>query len=652
MDSENIHPEPETQNTDPESQNSSETDSVDAEPEIQFVNFETKVDFDPFLKLDSEIEKTAEIYLEEIIHQIDFVPKPPSFRKRIFNALAFSFGLISLTVGLYAISFSISHLPMRSHFLGVDTSSLAPQVAYEKIQAEFDDLVAAPIEITTPNREIVVTPAELGVSLNLSKSIASAQKNPLVSIYSLVAPYSIRPVVEIDRSKALAVLEAVAKDSETQPQVADLAIESGNVVTAKQINGRSINWESSFTQLEKSWLQTEKPIELIYDSIIPSITDQDVNLLANQAEIILAEPITLEFAGKSATFNREEIGSVIFLEKTGNTIKMDINQNLLWTKLASKFKGIDQPVKDATLEIIEDKPVISASNTSIKLNRQQFKDIVSSLVAKEGERTLDLNEYAIQPKVTSKDLQALGIVEKVSEFRQWFPPAQYRTHNVTTAANYIDGTILLPGEIYSMNETIKERTEENGYVPGIFISNGRFEEGLGGGVSIITTALWTTAFYAGLEKVEQRAHSIYIPRYQEGIEATVQWGSLDLKFKNSLDSAILIKTEVDLDGVTIKMFGTKKYDQIIAQKTNRYGVKKYKTVYSEAKDCIPQEGQPGFGVTVTRQMLQAGRVVKSDEFKTSYRISNEVICGADPNKKDETTVPTTEPTLEAVTATE
>ncbi|MGA0842122.1 MAG: hypothetical protein ACO3QG_04085, partial [Candidatus Nanopelagicales bacterium] len=63
--------------------------------------------------------------------------------------------------------------------------------------------------------------------------------------------------------------------------------------------------------------------------------------------------------------------------------------------------------------------------------------------------------------------------------------------------------------------------------------------------------------------------------------------------------------------------------------------KPYKTIYSQAKNCIDQEGQPGFGVTVTREMFRNGALVASDEFKTNYRIGNTIICGAKPDNLNE-----------------
>ncbi len=606
-----------------------------AEEEIETIFFEETIwGEDPLEKIDKKIYETAELYLHDLNGHFEGPLPTTSTSKKIAKQIVFATLSLATFAGLFAISYSVSHLPLRSHFLGVDTSSALPQEAYENIQKEINPILANPIAIKTKSGIAEFSPERLGVSLDLVATLNQAPKNPFTSVYSLLVPIGIEPVFKIDSKVFTTALNSIAIEQETEPQLAEITIENGDVITSRQSNGQSINWEQSISEIKKTWLRSSQPITLAFDKIEPSITDADVNLLAQTAEAMLSNPVKINFVNQAEIFDRKDIGESLFIQKTNETLALELSSTVLWSKLTSKFNGINQPVKNAQLQIVNEIPVITPSNNGLRISTNQFRDLFNEQLGISGDRLIDLAEYEVLPSVSTEDIQALGITEKVSEYRQAFPPAQYRSLNVGTAAKFIDGKILEPGEVYSMNDTIKERTKENGYVPGIFISNGKFEEGYGGGVSIITTALWTAAFFAGLEPIEQRAHSIYIPRYQEGIEATVQWGSLDLKFKNNLDHAIMFKTKVDADGVIISIYGTKKYDQVIAQKSNRYGVKEYKTIYSESKNCIPQDGQPGFGVTVTRELIKAGQVVQSDQFRTNYRVGNEVICGAKPEKKN------------------
>ena len=138
---------------------------------------------------------------------------------------------------------------------------------------------------------------------------------------------------------------------------------------------------------------------------------------------------------------------------------------------------------------------------------------------------------------TTKDARALGIKEKVSTFTTYYPYAEYRNINIGRAAELVNGTVLKPGETFSLNDTVGERTAENGFTKGFIISNGVFKEDFGGGVSQMATTTFNAMFFAGLEDVEHKPHSFYIDRYPVGREATVAWGAVDLRFKNDTPTA-------------------------------------------------------------------------------------------------------------------
>ena len=235
-----------------------------------------------------------------------------------------------------------------------------------------------------------------------------------------------------------------------------------------------------------------------------------------------------------------------------------------------------------------------------------------------------------EPDLTTAEAKALNITEKLSSFRQAFPPAPYRYTNVGEAARRLNGTILEPGETFSMNDTVKERTRANGYTEGFIISGGRFREELGGGVSIITTATWTAGFYAGLERVEQHPHGLYISRYQAGLEATVAWGLLDLRMRNETGNGVLITAKRFNDGVLIEMWGTKKWDDVTATFTERRNYTDFQTIYDDGEKCVPSDGVRGFSIAVTRRRINNGKSESTETWPTTYKPTPNVICGPKP----------------------
>ena len=239
-----------------------------------------------------------------------------------------------------------------------------------------------------------------------------------------------------------------------------------------------------------------------------------------------------------------------------------------------------------------------------------------------------------EPDFTAEDASALGIKEKVSSFTTYYPPATYRDVNIGRAAELIDGTVLKPGETFSLNDTVGERTVENGFTTGTIISNGIFKEDLGGGVSQMATTLFNAAFFAGLEDVEHKPHSVYIDRYPVGREATVAWGAVDLRFRNDTDHGVLIDAKVTPSAgrsqgvVTVSMWSTKQWD-IETTTSDRYAYTAPKT-QTLSGSGLPAEHRLR---RVRRRRASASssgpgsdEVVRTEKITTTYIPSDTIIC--------------------------
>lgn len=146
-------------------------------------------------------------------------------------------------------------------------------------------------------------------------------------------------------------------------------------------------------------------------------------------------------------------------------------------------------------------------------------------------------------------------------------------------------------------------------------------------VSSCTTAVWTAAFFAGMEPVQVRAHSIYISRYAPGLEATVAWGVFDMKFRNTTPYAVLITARTTNTSMTVQFWGTRQYDKIKAVFGPRTQVTPYTTITDTGPSCLGQEGSDGFRIDVERRFVNDRVVVRSDVFTTAFKPSPRVVCG-------------------------
>jgi len=289
------------------------------------------------------------------------------------------------------------------------------------------------------------------------------------------------------------------------------------------------------------------------------------------------------------------------------------------------------PANDATFKLWHGNPYVVPEKKGRGVTSQELIDSVTPVILTSGSRIATIALTSIEPALTADQAGQLGIVEKLSSFTQNFPYAAYRVTNIGQAARYLDGKIVMPGETFSMNDTVHERTVANGYTTGFIIGpGGQFREDLGGGVSTATTAVWTAAFYANMERVEQRAHSFWISRYRPGLEATVSWGSLDMRWRNPLDTAVLIKASITDSSITVTLYGTKTFDDVQAISSPERNIRTYATVYSSDPLCIAQDGVNGFDITVTRKVYKDHKVIASQDFVTNYAAGPHVVCGKQP----------------------
>ena len=140
----------------------------------------------------------------------------------------------------------------------------------------------------------------------------------------------------------------------------------------------------------------------------------------------------------------------------------------------------------------------------------------------------------------------------MSSYTTEHPCCQPRVTNIHLAADTINGTIVEPGQTFSLNGALGPRTTDKGYklAPGIG-ANLEFEDSVGGGVSQLSTTLFNAVFFGCYEDVTHTVHALYISRYPMGREATLNYPSIDNKFRNDSHSGVLIRTSYSGTSVTV-----------------------------------------------------------------------------------------------------
>jgi vancomycin resistance protein YoaR len=138
-----------------------------------------------------------------------------------------------------------------------------------------------------------------------------------------------------------------------------------------------------------------------------------------------------------------------------------------------------------------------------------------------------------------------------------------RTNNIRLSCAKINGKILNPGELFSFNQTVGPRTSAAGYQSAAIFSGNQVIQGIGGGICQTVSTIYNVVLEAGLSVVERHRHSLKVAYVAPGRDATVAWGSLDFKFKNSNNYPICLNTEVIGGKIIMRIFGRKTTTNIV-----------------------------------------------------------------------------------------
>lgn len=159
---------------------------------------------------------------------------------------------------------------------------------------------------------------------------------------------------------------------------------------------------------------------------------------------------------------------------------------------------------------------------------------------------------------TASELEGASTRAVLGEFETRYNTAanaSERTHNLHVAADKIDGTVVLPGEVFDFNQVVGERNEANGFRPAPVISSGEITDGVGGGTCQISGTLHAAAFFAGLPVVERSPHSRPSSYIKLGLDAMVTWPRMNFRFRNDRAFPVIVRMVVNRGVVRAQILG-------------------------------------------------------------------------------------------------
>lgn len=382
--------------------------------------------------------------------------------------------------------------------------------------------------------------------------------------------------------------------------------------------------------------------------------DEAGKALAEYASVLAKKSVTVAFEGGSGKFTLSDVdlkvnaGAVVknawTVGRSGNflqqwrernrvareTLEIPLEFSISKEKLRGVLDNITRevrvPPRDArivitpgdTVEIVE-----SSAGTGVDLDAA-YNDL-QDIIREDEEPYIRLGLIEVQPAQTTEDIVNLRVNGLIARFTTNFDIKKTnRVYNIRVAAAALDGLILKPGEEFSFNKVVGPRSQEAGYKLAPTILNREFIDSLGGGVCQVSTTLYNTLLLADIDILERSSHSLVVAYVPLGQDAAVAYGGKDLRFRNNLSSAIVIKTSVSAGSLTFKLFADtslKKSVKIINKTVKEYP---FKIVYKndptlpKGQQKVDQKGVKGYRVTSSMTVTAPDGTTTKKTLSSSY----------------------------------
>ncbi len=540
------------------------------------------------------------------------------------------------------------HIASGTSVSGVDVSGLSPKEAQNRISKGVGDQLAQPVTLTVGQGSSELVPAGSGVSVDAGASVkrlTGFTLNP-VTLVRRMGGQRTDAVIRVDADTLRGALEDRVDTMANGAVSATVALEGTKPVTTPASNGIGLDVDASVKQLTGSWPLGKQTIAMPEGTAVPAITDEEATTFVDGTLTpLLSSGLTVDAAsantqgkatGAAAAFSPHDTAGMLRISSEGGALSATFDTTALHDAVVARVGQVETPAQNATWKIdgsaagapgAQPQYVPSAQGNLIDtaaLSESLLKAGTSATDV--AGRTVTLPMVVAEPTVTTPQNE-WGITEVVGEFATPYNSGDApRTQNLTRGAELVNGSVVKPGEVFSLEQTLGAVDYAHGFADAGVIQNGQHVDSMGGGLSQVATTVFNAGFEAGMDDTEHHPHQYYFERYPAGREATLWTGNLDVKFTNSTSQSVLVQAWLDGEQIHVRLWSTKYYDVSITS-SDRTNFRPVRTERGSGPDCQPSSGgQQGFDITVTRTRKHDGKALPDDVLTTKYDGDVNVIC--------------------------
>lgn len=521
--------------------------------------------------------------------------------------------------------------PAGTIFLGEDLSGMPADQVRASIRDDAALLNSVDIALLADDKHALIAPADAGLHFDAEASanrIVGFSLDPSRLWARITGGGEVEPVVAIDQDRLHAAVVAAAAELD-QEAIEAVVTMSGPRVSVTDGQARiAVDVPLTASAIADLW-PSRQEIEAVAAIDQPALTTAEARRFEDAMNgHVFAADVTLTSPNGDVTLTPEQLAEYTgFVLQEDGRLALTVDGARLAADLREDRPELENAPRNASITFdAAHQLVVDAGAPGRTIDDASIEEAV--VAAASGiSRSAAIPFIEVDPEITAEKLDIEDFKVRVSEFSTPLTPRERKREiNIANAAARMTGTIVAPGEIFSLGDAIGPVTPANGYIEAGVIVNNEHADGMGGGLSQVATTTYNAAYFGGYEDVQHRPHSEWFTRYPAGREATIYLPDLDMKFRNDTPYSLIINAYVESARLHVDIWSTPYYT-VETTSSGKYNVREGGHVVKPAgPDCTRESAKQGFTITNTRYVYLNGELVKEEPYTWTYRAVPSVTC--------------------------
>ncbi|HEY3253931.1 MAG TPA: VanW family protein, partial [Polyangiaceae bacterium] len=491
------------------------------------------------------------------------------------RGLLFGLGAVGACVLLLAAWFVLGARDSERALPGVQVegqavSQLTRAEIAARVQAWANQRATRKIALSVAGTPLVWVPQSAGFKVDAAQSAARAlsvgRSGAFLSrgfafFARMLRPESVSVALQFD-PKLLSQLEDEwqARAIEDPPFAGGLSIDGTTVTALYPRAGSRLDRARVAVQLSDALRSGRDPAPLALQSETPRVQPAEVDRVVAQARAMLSAEVVLSTADAAHRLlvSPAQLGTLlrVSVDEAGSKLELACAPEATHLLLEPQRAELELLPENARFVIdAQDHVHVQPGRSGVLLDDRAVAAALCA-AAQSSTKSGDLPRGpGAEPALSTAAAEQAGIAGLVGTYTTRHACCQPRVENIHHIADLLDGTLVRPGDTFSVNQLVGPRTIKNGFRPAPSIEDGDMVDTVGGGVSQFATTLFNALFYGGYDILERQPHSYWFTRYPMGYDATLSYPHPDIVFKNDTSAAALIKTSYTETSITVKVYG-------------------------------------------------------------------------------------------------